>query len=299
MKSLLSIMVRTLRHIFYNTPVKHWKVTELIYAAVGRFMIGNDPYPILQLNGMKLKANGRDVIVTAALLNGNYEPFTLRIFRQLVEEFLAKNSDQPCIFADVGANIGLFTVTAALLDSKVRVFAFEPNSTSYRLLEENLQLNGLTNVTAEQAAVGERQGHASLDISSPQAGNHSIYGLGAHRVKVPVICLDDFFLEKQFFPSLIKIDVEGYEPRVLQGMKNFPPDHEFQMILEFNPEHLNRGGQDPVIFLEELVSLFDSIYCLDEIRQTLIPYVRGDISVKEKIINVGYNLMLVRGKYLA
>ena len=124
MKSLLSILVRTLRHIFYNTPVKHWKVTELIYARVGRSMIGNDPFPILQLNGMKLKANGQDVIVTAALANGNYEPFTLRIFRGLIEKALAKDGSQPCVFVDVGANIGLFTVTAALLDPRVHVFAF-------------------------------------------------------------------------------------------------------------------------------------------------------------------------------
>lgn len=295
MKSLLSLLVRTLRHIFYNTPVKHWKVTELIYARVGRFMVGNDPYPILELNGMKLKANGQDVIVTAALANGNYEPFTLRIFHQLMDVALAKNENQPCVFVDVGANIGLFTVTAALLNPRVRVFAFEPNPTSYRLLQENLQLNGLTNANAAQTAVGERQGRASLDISSPHAGCHSIYSSGDQRIEIPVICLDDFFAEKQVLPSLIKVDVEGYEPRVLEGMKSLPPEHEFQMILEFNPEHLIRGGQDPEGFLEELVSLFDSIYCLDEIGQTLVPYTRGDVSVKEQIIKVGYNLMLVRG----
>lgn len=295
MKSLHSILIRTLRHIFYNTPVKHWKITELIYARVGRVMVGSDPYPVLELNGMKLKANGQDVIVTAALANGNYEPFTLRVFRELMEVAWAKNETQPCVFVDVGANIGLFTVTAARLNPRVRVFAFEPNPTSYGLLQENIELNGLTNVDAAQAAVGETRGRASLDISSPHAGCHSILSSGTRRMEVPVICLDDFFAEKKLFPSLIKVDVEGYEPRVLRGMKSIPREHEFQIILEFNPEHLARGGQDPAAFLDELVSMFDSIYCLDEIGQTLIPYTPDDASVKEQITTVGYNLLLVRG----
>jgi FkbM family methyltransferase len=295
MKSVLSFVVRALRHCFYNTPVKNWKVTQLIYAVVGRLMIGNDPYPTIQLEGMKLKANGQDVVVTAALANGNYEPFTIRVFRRLIEEALKKSENEACVFVDVGANIGLFTVTAALLNPRVQVFAFEPNVTSYQLLEENLQLNGLRNVSAQQAAVGQKRGRASLDISSPQAGCHSIYSSGTRRIEVDVICLDDLFSTKHVLPSIIKVDVEGYEPQVFHGMKNLPPRHEFQMILEFNPGHLERGGEDPGAFLEELASQFDFIYCLDEIGQVAIPYVSGDVAVKEKIIGFGYNLLLIRG----
>jgi len=295
MKSLLSLLVRILRHLFYNTPVKHWRVTEWIYAAVGRFLIGSDPYPLLQLEGMKLKANGQDVMVTTALVNGTYEPFTVRIFGQLLAEALARKGDETCVLADVGANIGFFTVTAALLHPRLQIFAFEPHAVSFRLLEENLRLNGLTNVRAEKAAVGEERGRASLDVSSPHAGMHSIYGAGARRTEVPVISLDDFFQERQVFPAFIKVDVEGYEPRVLQGMKNFSSRHEFQMILEFNPEHLDRGRKNAAEFLEELVLQFDFVFCLDEIRQRVIPYMRGDAAVREKILGVGYNLLVGRG----
>jgi FkbM family methyltransferase len=295
-KSLLSFLIRTLRTLFYNTPVRHWRVTEIIYAGVGRLLLGSDPNPIVQLDGMKLKTNGRDVIVTAALLNGNYEPFTLRIFRQLIEEALAKNPGKPCVVVDVGANIGVFTVTAARIDPRVQVFAFEPNPASYALLEENLRLNDLRNVTATQAAVGEKAGSASLDISSPQAGMHSIYGPGAERIEVPVVALDDFITERQVSPAILKVDVEGYEPQVLLGMRRLLFRGEFQMILEFNPDHLKRGGKDPEAFLDELVSQFDFVFCLDEIAQRAVPYVRGDEAIREKILSVGYNLLLVRGR---
>ncbi len=194
---------------------------------------------------MKLKANGQDVIVTAALVNGNYEPYTLRIFRQMIAEALAKNGDRPCVFVDVGANIGLFTVTAALLDSRIRVFAFEPNSTSYRLLDENVQLNGADECDGRAGGGGGGKRPRFPRYFIAQAGNHSIYSSGTQRVEVPVVCLDDYFSEKKILPSLIKVDVEGYEPRVLQGMKSIPAGHEFQMILEFNPEHLKRGWARP------------------------------------------------------
>lgn len=294
MKSLLSVLIRTLRSLFYNTPVKHWRVTELIYARVGRLLIGNDPNPLLHLDGMKLKANGQDVIVTAALANGNYEPFTLQIFRRQIREAMQKKGDQPYVFVDVGANIGLFTVTAALLDPQIQVFAFEPNPASHHLLEENLQLNQLTNVTTLPAAVGEKPGTASLDISSPQAGMHSIYGPGTRRIDVPVISLDAFLAERHAVPSFFKIDVEGYEPQVLLGMKNSLRRGGLQIILEFNPEHLKRGGKDPAEFLDELLSQFDSVSCLDEIEQRAIPCLPGDAALREKVLGVGYNLLLVR-----
>jgi FkbM family methyltransferase len=295
-KLLLSFLIRALRTLFYNTPIRHWRVTEIIYTGVGRLLLGSDPNPIVQLAGMRLKTNGRDVIVTAALMNGNYEPFTLRIFRQLISEALVKNPGKPCVVVDVGANIGVFTVTAARIDPRVQVFAFEPNPASYALLEENLLLNDLKNVTVTPSAVGEKAGSASLDISSPQAGMHSIYGPGAERIEVPVVALDDFIAERQVVPAILKVDVEGYEPQVLLGMKSLLSRGEFRMILEFNSEHLKRGGKDPVVFLDELVAQFDFVYCLDEIARQAVPYVRGDEAIREKILSVGFNFLLVRGR---
>jgi FkbM family methyltransferase len=294
MKSIISLGIRLLRRCFYNTPIKHWRVTALLYAFVGRLLIGKEPYPVIEVDGMKLKTNGDDVIVTAALVNGNYEPYTLDVFRSLLREVVGK-AHGPVVFCDVGANIGLFSVVAARIDSSIEVFAFEPNTTSYRLLQDNIALNGLVRITPVSAAVGEASGKASLDISSANAGMHSIFGTGTKRHEVTVVSLDDFFAERGTQPGLIKVDVEGYEPLVLRGMKRLLQDGPMQIILEFNPELLKLGGKEPSEFLHELTEHFDRIYCLDEIERKPLPYRPGDHALEHKLDSVGYNLLLIKG----
>lgn len=296
MKSILSSLIWFLRTCLYNTPIKNWKLTAWIYARVGRRLIGSDPFPVIDYGGFKLKTNGADVIVTAALINGNYEPFTLQVFQALVKEGLQKSPGAPFVFADIGANIGIFSVTAAFHHPGLQVFAFEPNPVSSRLLEENLALNGLHQVTVVKSAVGEAPGTASLDISSPHAGVHSITSDGANRLEVPVLALDDFFAAAKVTPRLFKADVEGYEPLVLRGMKTLLQTQPLQLILEFNPEHLQRGGKDPATFLDELTGQFDAIFCLDEIERAPLPYLPQDQALRHKIVSVGYNLLLLRGE---
>jgi FkbM family methyltransferase len=177
----------------------------------------------------------------------------------------------------------------------VEVFAFEPNTTSYRLLQDNIALNGLAQVTPVNVAVGEASGTASLDVSSPSAGMHSIYGTGARRYEVTVVSLDDFFTARGVRPNLIKVDVEGYEPLVLRGMKRLLAAGPLQMILEFNPDLLKQGGKEPAEFLRELTECFDRIYCLDEIERSPLPYHPGDHALERKLHSVGYNLLLIKG----
>ena len=259
-------------------------------------MIGKDLYPIIPFEGIKLKTNGNDVIITAGLMNGNFEPFTIHIFHALVREALATMEEESCFFVDVGANIGVFAVTAAAIDSRLKVFAFEPNPISYQLLADNIELNKLTNVTPMNTAIGEGSGMASLDISSHSAGLYSIHGTGSKRMEVPLVSLDDFFATRGIWPRLFKADVEGYEPLVLRGMQGLLARSPLQIILEFNPELLKQGGKEPEQFLKELALQFDAIYCLGEIERKTILYRSGDLSLERKICSIGCNLVLIKGE---
>ncbi|MCE0522914.1 MAG: FkbM family methyltransferase [Methylacidiphilales bacterium] len=295
MKSIISSLVWFLRRCFYNTPIKNWSLTAYLYGKMGRFLVGSSPFPVINYQGLKLKTNGEDVIITAALANGNYEPYTLAIFHALILEGLQTKTADPFVFADIGANIGIFTITAAAENPGIKVFAFEPNPLSYRLLQDNVELNGLKNVTPVNAAVGAKAGKVSLDISSPHAGFHSVYGRGSRRIEVPVLALDDFFSAQARAPRLYKADVEGYEPLVLRGMETLLRNGPLQIILEFNPEHLNRGEEAPKVFLRELTEQFDAIFCLDEIERSPLRYRPGNLPLERKILSVGYNLLLIKG----
>jgi FkbM family methyltransferase len=133
------------------------------------------------------------------------------------------------ILVDVGANVGMYTVWAASTRG-VRVFAFEPESQNYGLLNRNLMLNGLgERVKAYCLALSDASGYSELHLASLDAGA-SCHQLGEkvdfnHRPAQPKFSqgcvaarLDDLVREGVVPPPQhIKIDVDGFEPKVIAG----------------------------------------------------------------------------------
>jgi FkbM family methyltransferase len=112
---------------------------------------------------------------------------------------------------DIGASFGFYSLFSAKKGAKV--IAFEPTSRSCNLLLRNLRENGL-NIILHQVALGSLIGEAKL-YHGRCFGSNSLNGSGRYE-KVPIQVLDDYKLQ----PDLVKIDVEGRELDVLQGMKN-------------------------------------------------------------------------------
>ena len=296
MKSPFLSLIRVARYFLYNTPVRNWKLTAYVYGKVSGLLVRSDSFPEIEYLGARLKTIGADTSITTALINDHYETFTLGILHELTQEGTRQKSPDALIFADVGANIGIFTITTAIRNPAMRIHAFEPNPQSFALLQENLSLNSITNVVAINSAVGAEPGTASLDVSSPCAGTHSLFSSGSTRLEVPLVSLDQYFEVRASAPDVIKIDVEGYEPLVLKGMATILKQENLQVILEFNPEWLNRGNQNPSAFLAELTQLFDAIYCLDEVLGEARRYQPDDAILEKKILSAGFNLLLIKGR---
>lgn len=138
------------------------------------------------------------------------------------------------LFVDVGANIGAYSILAASLPG-TRCMAFEPASDTYELLVENVLLNGYeSRVTTHRMAIGEEDGEVSLTASLDTV-NHvvSAADAGAARESVPLRRLDDVLGDQQ--PTVIKIDVEGYETPVIKGaVKTLRGDALLAVVLEMN-----------------------------------------------------------------
>jgi FkbM family methyltransferase len=120
---------------------------------------------------------------------------------------------------DIGAAIGEFTVFAAQKAAQGKVLAFEPNSASFALLQENLKLNSIGNAQAVNAGVWNRAGAMTLDAANGeplQAQTQFSETAAVSGQSVPVITLGQ--LLEEFAPEgidLLKLDCEGAEYPIL------------------------------------------------------------------------------------
>jgi FkbM family methyltransferase len=124
---------------------------------------------------------------------------------------------------DVGANRGEFTLAASrIVGPEGKVICFDPNPTCIDQLEHHLKLNSIDNVTAHRVGLSDEKSHLVLNVpvgftyygtfgEPPAAPN------GFQTVRANVDIGDDL-LEGES-PSLIKIDVEGFECHVLKGLR--------------------------------------------------------------------------------
>lgn len=117
------------------------------------------------------------------------------------------------VFFDVGANVGVYTILLAKVCG-ARTYAFEPDLPSLARLERNVELNEIADVvTIFPFAVGEASGTARFSIGLDVL-NHLVEDGDADSREVTLVRLDDYVGLR---PTIIKIDVEGYEDAVIAG----------------------------------------------------------------------------------
>ena len=128
------------------------------------------------------------------------------------------------VFFDIGANLGLFTLTAAkCVGPSGRVYAFEPSAREARLLQHNIDQNGFTNVTIVRGALSDHEGEARFAVATDGGTNSLAKTTHPEQViqtweTVPLTTLDVFVTKHQITRvNMMKIDVEGGECDVLRG----------------------------------------------------------------------------------
>lgn len=163
------------------------------------------------------------------------------------------------VVVDVGANTGYYTLLAArAVGASGKVYSFEPESKNYDLLCRNIAANDYRNVTVVPKAVLDRGGSAPFHLRTGLGGCHSaVKVLGASKtINVEAVTLDNFFAQQQAGVDLAKIDAEGAEEKVLNGMAGvIARSPNMVLFTEFHPSDLRAAGSSPDEFLRKLDSL--------------------------------------------
>jgi FkbM family methyltransferase len=146
----------------------------------------------------------------------SYEPATQATLLSLVQL-----APRPTTFFDIGAHIGLYSAMMAAIfpPDLVKVTAFEPTPATAQIARQVASRNRLS-ITVEEVALSSSSGTGQLYISAKAETSNSLrdgFRVATTVVDVPMTTLDDYCLEHDVSPGVIKIDVETFESHVLRG----------------------------------------------------------------------------------
>lgn len=194
------------------------------------------------------------------VIAGNFEPEMVRLF----DAFLTPETT----VLDIGANIGC---TAILFGQRAReVVCFEPSPTTYHFLQKNTRAAGLQNIVCVNSGLGKASGSFELTFSTDNRSGGFVSdktsASAGHQVESINIRQGDQFVREHISESIgfIKIDVEGFEQNVIEGLAETLRRDQPVVVLELNHWCLNVLQRSSVPdFLDFLRSVFPYLYAID------------------------------------
>ena len=191
-------------------------------------------------------------------LNPNDPVVSGAIFFKIYEKSESKFIQSACFkgmnVLDIGANIGYYTaIFSQLAGENGNVIAIEPDIESFKYLTKSINTFHYKNVLSFCLAASDSKKQLPLFLSKENRGDNRLYSTNQKRSSIIVNCLtvDELLKETKIENlNLIKIDVQGYEPKVLKGMKNVVKSSKGLTILtEFWPKGILEAGENPKEFL--------------------------------------------------
>lgn len=258
---MLSVLTKLTRIVYVKGPEEGFEknpLTRTIY----RFLYQRfrpSGIVLVEVEGSKMYVDSRDSEIATSLLRwGLYEKYETALFKKLVKDGM--------VVVDVGANIGYFTILASRLAGvKGKVFAFEPEPYNFDLLRKNVEENRCSNVTTIKKAVFSKSGLMKLFLEENNLGGHSLSEAAVYKMAgsttIEAISLDEFFEDKHLKVDFIKLDAEGSEMAILEGMADLIRKNDnLTIITEFSPALLSKSGFSPMGFLTKLAAHGFTLY---------------------------------------
>jgi FkbM family methyltransferase len=219
-----------------------------------------------------IELNPTDPVVSGALTLGVYEQPEVRFFM--------RSCRSEMIFVDIGANVGLYSGLAMHLTSPSgRIVALEPHAESreflHRTLTNNQKKVGVqaSKFVIVEDAASDVDGQVQLFINDKNKGDHRLYDAGLHDRIVPIYArtLDNILYGLEIDEiNYLKIDVQGYEVKVIRGAREiFRKSSHLIILTEFWPKGIRNAKDEP---LELLCTLAEQGFALFDLRgHKLVP----------------------------
>lgn len=252
---------------------------------------------VFDLGGFVVELDQRDRTIAKNLeLYGKYEEYIRSVMLSLAQPGTT--------VVDVGANVGLHAIPLAMsLGKGGQVIAFEPDPDNYALLCKNVKRNKISNIRLENTGLSSEAGTALLYQSVENRGSLSLCKENVDGgdqkeispVEITLKVADDLFQDISPPVSLVKIDVEGAEPLVVQGMWNtLERNPDAKLIFEFWPRFIEQFSLDSLQFLKALEAHGFVLSVIDEANRKIDPSTSENIVAKANSSNAALNLIARR-----
>jgi len=181
-----------------------------------------------KVNGLEMNLIASDHPITTSIMEtGKWEEKTTK--------FIKDNLKKGQIFVDIGASVGYYTLLASkLVGNEGKVYSFEPLDDNFAVLTKNLAINSIKNVIVFFTALSNKPEAKIKLFGADIPGQYSIIDTENHDFKeVNNNIFDKLNKKEAIVPDMIKIDVEGAQIEVLEGMREVLGDRkEMTIIIE-------------------------------------------------------------------
>jgi FkbM family methyltransferase len=226
---------------------------------------------LAEVGGIKYRLDLSEMIDSAIYYEGCFEPFVTSIIQKKVNKGM--------YVLDIGANIGCHTLPLAkIVGEQGKVFAFEPMSRAFSKLKQNVGLNSFKNIVLEKIAFSDvSQKKDSIHFRSSWPLDSIEVDKQKEKEEVEFTTLDDYVKKNNIQRiDFMKLDVDGYECKIVKGGMNALKKFRPMMIIELGISTLKGVGDEPDKLIDSLMSLGYSFFSEKELK----PYPGKDSILK-------------------
>jgi FkbM family methyltransferase len=198
---------------------------------------------IKNVDGINYELDLTEVIDSAIYFNQSREPDTTKALKLLCKPGM--------IVIDIGANVGSHTLPLAnSVGDKGKVYAIEPVPWALDKLRKNLALNHFSDENAEFSLRASFKTTSENPVNE-NGGLSESWWSACEKVSVKVDTLDNFIVKENIpHVDVIKLDVDGFEVKVLKGAERILQSFKPIILMELAPSWLKEKGDS----IEELLS---------------------------------------------
>ncbi|MHA1790848.1 MAG: FkbM family methyltransferase [Candidatus Helarchaeota archaeon] len=208
---------------------KKWVFFKIFFRKKGIYLTWANDY--------RMYVNTKDEGLAADILRYHVrEPYSTKIFKKLI-----KKND---IIFDIGANIGYYVLLEGLQAKKGKIIAIEPVRENFNLLKKNVELNKLKNILLLRAAVGSKNTVEKLYVYSERNVSGLMQMQNKKLLKTEIVksyTLKNLVEKYGVLPTILRMDVEGYEYDIFQGCTSILNEMKNGSLIyfEFHPPLMN------------------------------------------------------------